>query len=57
MGVGDILSLARYSPEWRLGRRIFHQEFNSNTSLKYVDIQKKYARWITMQLNIITDTD
>lgn len=44
MGLGGILSVMRYGDDWRLSRRIFHQEFNVNTPLKFKEIQMKYAR-------------
>lgn len=44
MGAGDILSLMRYGDDWRLSRRLFHQEFNVNTPLKYKETQVKYAQ-------------
>jgi len=44
MDIGDILSMARYGDAWRLKRRIFHQEFNSTTSHKFMDTQLQYVR-------------
>jgi len=52
MDAGKILSLLRYGDTWRLGRRVFHQEFNSLTSSNFVRTQEKYANTL---LNLIKD--
>jgi len=43
MGIERILTLMRYGNEWRLGRRIFHQDFNSTTAAHFQDTQMKYT--------------
>jgi len=52
MKIGDMLSMSRYGDAWRLKRRIFHQEFNSTTSHKFMDTQLQYAR---STLNLIKE--
>jgi len=34
----------KYGPDWRLSRRIFHQEFNLNTTSRFKERQTKYAQ-------------
>jgi len=41
MGVEQILTILRYGDDWRLSRRMFHQEFNSTTALKFQETQIK----------------
>jgi len=43
MDVGKLFAFMRYGETWRLGRRIFQQEFNPKASQKYIQIQMKYA--------------
>jgi hypothetical protein len=44
MELGDILALMKYGEDWRLNRRVFHQEFNSHTFENFLGIQVKYAQ-------------
>jgi len=50
MDIGSLLPITRYGDQWRRGRRIFHQEFNSTTPHKYKETQTKYARALTCLL-------
>lgn len=43
MGIEDNVALMRYGDPWRLARRMFHQEFNSRTTMNIKDLQYKYT--------------
>jgi len=43
MGAGKLFGFNRYGDMWRIGRRIYHQEFNATASQKYIQIQLRYA--------------
>jgi len=44
MDMDRFLSLIRYGDEWQISRRLFHQEFNINTPMKFVKTQEKYVQ-------------
>jgi len=44
-GADNFVSRMPYGEKWRTSRRMFHQEFNSNTAAKFFDIQSRRCRY------------
>jgi len=55
IGADRMLAFMRYGDKWRTSRRMFHQEFNSNTATKFLDTQLKHG--LTMLQHIYRDPE
>lgn len=48
MGIQNVLSVMKYGDNWRLSRRMFHQQFNSTTADNFKDVQLMYSRYASV---------